>query len=380
MIVLPNNTSYIKVTSNNANPKAKKCNLINTFYTKSETYNKSEVNHLVSASSYWKDKKLWWCGTSIPYGTGGSNNYPYIVGQNLGCTINNVSMAGSMCRANVRTGDYDGANIINITRALSMTLEEVENFIDNYDSIKDNLTGNVPQTKEEFIAQGYAANMRNATFETKLLPYLNGTRPMPDLFVIDHGHNDFKYKLADNSSDIGLEPTRENITNGTLAEDTFMTANNNAKLAAFLGSLENIQSAKLDEFVCSLNRNCFEGAINFIVTLILKYNPKARIVFISNYENKNGNYPDYAPLIDAQKVNAESWAFPLCEVYKYLGYSNHIIPGTKNIYAGSGYSFAYDVNVFKVYCPDTVHPHSDPTGDADNIYAGVLTEFIKTCR
>lgn len=380
MIVLPENTSYIKVTDDSTEPKAKKDALVTDFYTKSETYNKTEVNDLVGASSYWKNKKLWWCGTSIPYGTGGANNYPYIVGQNLGCSINNVSMAGSMCRANVRTGNYDGANITNITRALSMTLEEVETFIENYDSIKGNLTGDVPQTKEEFIAQGHAANMRNATFETKLLPYLNGTYPMPDLFVIDHGHNDFKYTLQDDSSDIGLEPTRENITNGVLAEDTFMTANNNAKLASFLGSLDNIQSTKLDEFVCSLNRNCFEGAINFIITLILKYNPKARIVFVSNYEYENGNYPSYAPLINAQKANADSWAFPLCEVYKYLGYSNHIIPGTKNLYAESGYPFTYDVNVFKVYCPDTVHPHSDPTGDADNIYAGVISEFIKTCR
>ena len=37
---------------------------------------------------------------------------------------------------------------------------------------------------------------------------------MPDLFVIDHGHNDWKYRDANGNIDIELEPTVENIKNG----------------------------------------------------------------------------------------------------------------------------------------------------------------------
>ena len=280
-----------------------------------------------------------------------------------------------MCRANVRTGDYHGAVYENITSALCMTKAEIDSFISNYATLQPYLV-NAPAE----MSTAYINKMMAASFEDRLLPYLNGTYDMPDLFVIDHGHNDFKYKLPNYSSDINLEPTRANIKAGTLAEDTYMTGNNNEKLLSFFDSLDDIAPAKLDDFICSLNRNCYIGAVNFIVTLILHYNPKARIAFISNYEYEHGDNPTYAPLIVAQETNAASWAFPLCEVYKYLGFSNHIIPGTKNIYSSYGRTFPEDIDVFKIYCPDGVHPHSDPTGDANRIYAGILTEFIKTIR
>jgi len=48
----------------------------------------------------------------------------------------NTAVGGSMCRANVRTGDYNGANINNITSSLSMTLAEAESFITNYDTLR----------------------------------------------------------------------------------------------------------------------------------------------------------------------------------------------------------------------------------------------------
>lgn len=334
----------------------------------------------------WQGKKLWWCGTSIPAGsdfTLGSDftiagNYPKEVGLLLSASVENVAEGGSMCRANVRTGDYQGANYANITSALSMTLEEVESFIANYDTIKSKLDA-APTS----MTDAYKQRMREASFEVKLLPYLDGRKPMPDLFVIDHGHNDYKYKMPDNSSDITLEPTLANISEGILAEDSFMTGNNNAKLESFFGSLANIPSAKKASFIASVNRNCYIGAINFIVTLILKYNPHARIMFVSNYEYQHGDNPGYAPLILAQQNISGSWAFPLCEVWKSLGYSNHIIPGSK-----SWFNTKYpnvtpattDISVFRAYCPDMVHPHSDTTGDANLIYSVILSEFIKTIR
>lgn len=227
--------------------------------------------------------------------------------------------------------------------------------------------------------------------------------------MIDHSHNDFKYKLSNGDSDIKLEPTVANINSGELAEDSYMTDNNYERLAYFLGFYDDSDNTKGDgnkliqrigtsnmaAFVASLNRNCYIGAINFIMTIILSRNPKSRFVFISNYEYKNGGVKSYAPLIDAQQMLAESWAFPICEIYKYLGFSNHIIPHTKeyfeNLYKDTPeaqiptYVKNYinsnvDTNAFRVYNHDAVHPHSDISGDANTIYAGIITEFIKTCR
>lgn len=367
LITLPANSKTLFVMNeHNRSYGANKADKVKNFYTKAEAQ-----ALFGGTSNYWKNKKIWWCGTSIPAG-----GYPQIVGTNLGAEVTNKAVGGSMCRANVRTGDYVGANFENITSCLTMTKAEIESFITNYATIQPTLTGNAPET----LSASNLSRLRAASFEDRLVPYLDGTYDFPDLFVIDHGHNDFKYKMPDGTtSDITLEPTVSNISQGVLAEDTYMTANNNEKLESFFGSLSNIKPSDLAGFVASLNRNCYKGAINFIVTLILKYKPTARIVFISNYEDENGNHPAYAPLITAQEDNAKSWAFPLFDVYRKLGYSNHIVPGTKNLYAGS-YSYDYDMDVFNVYCPDGVHPHSQPDGISNEIYAGLLAEFLKTCR
>lgn len=381
---VPSNTAKIKVTSYYTDEPELYIGSVSSLEDIKTELEKKIDNFVQSSdSNYWNGKTIWWCGTSIPAGSDATlgseetiaGNYPTQVGNNLNATVINKAVGGSMCRANVRTGDYNGANFSNITSCLSMTKEEIEDFIANYDSIKSKLTGGATDS----LNQSYLNRLRAASFEDRLLPYLNGTYPMPDLFVIDHGHNDWKYNL-NGQSDITLEPTRTNITKGDLAEDTYMTANSNEKLAFFFGNLDNINPSDLDNFICSVNRNCYIGSVNFIITLILRYNPKARIVIISNYEYENGGNPSYAPLIKAQESIANSWAFPLCEVYKYLGFSSHIIPGTKDYWEEEGHIYDYDINVFTIYNPDRAHPHSDVSGDANKVYAGVISEFIKTCR
>lgn len=342
------------------------------------------IEHIIK--NYWTGKRIWWCGTSIPKGKDDklgadetvAGNYPTQVGHLLGANVFNEAEGSSMCRANVRTGDYNGANINNITSALTMTNAEAEAFIANYDTLRQ-LSGNTdwPIT----LSDSYKESLRAASFENRLLPYLDGTLPMPDLFVIDHGHNDWKYTLSGGQTDITLEPIVANI-GGELAEDTYMTDNDNENLESFFGSLDNIPSAKKAEFIASVNRNCFIGAVNFIITLILRYNPHARIMFVSNYEKDNGEWRQMSAVITAQNYLATSWAFPICEVYKYLGFSNHIIPSSK-AWFNTTYSpreSSTDINVFRAYNPDLVHPHSDTTGTAIDVYAGVLAEFIKTCR
>lgn len=384
---------------------------------KTKNFNSAEIG----VDNYWKGKSIWWCGTSIPAGsdaTLGSEEtiagmYPKQVGVNLSATVLNEAVGGSMCRANVRTGDYNGVNPSNLTSCLSRTKAEIEDLITNYDTYKA-LSGNTSWPSS--LSTSDINRLRSSSFEDKLLPYLVGEvttkNPkglIPDLFVIDHGHNDFKYKLANDTTDIELEPTVENITNNILAEDTYMTANNYERLAYFLnirdannpnvgdGSklIQRVGNDNIASFAASLNRNCYIGAINFIVTVILCWKPKARFVFVSNYEYENGHWKLYAPLIDAQESIAKSWAFPLCEVYKYLGFSDHIVPTAKEYFqvlyadtppakipsaATNCINNNVGCNVFQLYNQDNVHPHSDISGDANKVYAGVLSEFIKTCR
>ena len=328
-------------------------------------------------TNYWTGKTIWWCGTSIP--AGGS---PELVGEMLGAEVINTAVGGSMCRANVRTGDYNGVNISNITSSLSMTLEEAESFVNNYDSIRTlDKNGNLPAE----LGESHKTRLRNGSFEVKILPYLNGTNPMPDLWVIDHGHNDWKYRDSKGKIDIALLPTRENIDSGELAEDTYMTETIDgvpyARLQRYLGSFENIDPSKLDDFVCSLNRNCYYGALNFIVTLVMVHNPRARFMMIGNYSNETSGETGYAPLVPAQKAWAADWCFPFCDIASCLGTSLHIIPGTNDYNCENhNVDFDYDNDVFHIYCPDGVHPGSDKSDSTLNIYAGIISEFIKQHR
>ena len=329
---------------------------------------------LENANNYWTGKSIWWCGTSIPAG-----GYPLLVGKELGATVYQEAVGGSMCRANVSTGDYNGANISNITSSLSMTLEEANAFIANYDALRSlSKNSSWPTALDESQKKRIVAG----SFEQKLLPYLNGTKPMPDLFVIDHGHNDWKYRDVNGNIDIELEPTVENIRNGLLAEDTYMTANNYENLKKYFGNLSDFPQDKLEEFAASVNRNCFKGSVNFIITLILSHNPQARIVFISNYEYENGYSKSYRNVIDAQVSLAKDWCFPIFEIYKYLGYSDKIIPGSRDYMTElyPNYTFDQDVTVYEIYNVDKVHPSSDTTGRANEIYAGLIASFLKSVR
>ena len=44
------------------------------------------------------------------------------------------------------------------------------------------------------------------------------------------------------------------------------------------------------------------------------------------------------------------------------------------------YTFDRDVTVYEIYNVDKVHPSSDTTGWANEIYAGLIAEFLKTVR
>lgn len=323
----------------------------------------------------WKGKRIWWCGTSIPAGKDPtySKSYPQLVGEYLGATVYNESLGSSMCRANVRTGDYVNAYAINIMYALTQTLEEKENIINNWDTLKQVMTS---VSGYETLTDAMKAEMRRASFDNRLVPYLDGTNPMPDLFVFDHGHNDWKqvYSMPnpDGSGtipDIELKPTAANISNGLLAQDAFMVANNNAKLVSYYGGLSTIPQSVRNEFIASVNRNCFIGAVNFLCTLILHKNPRARIVFIGNLDNW-----ERAEVWKAQEAIAQSWEFPIVKMWEYTGFSGHYIPGTEHFWSTSG-TMAQTMK--QIYCRDGIHPGTDTTGVTVDMYARIIANALK---
>ena len=235
-----------------------------------------------TSPSLWAGRNMLWLGTSIPAGRdpeageGTGSTYPALVRTLLGATGTNEARGASCVRINSSTGEYTGMKFTHFLRALTRTQAECEDIITNW----ANYSGYY--SAHETLTTGEIAALRSHSFEQILLPYLNGTEDMPDLFVIDHGHNDVNPRGVDGLSDLWIEPTPEMIQSGILAEDTYMTANNYANLKT---ALNNDLSGITDKaaFAASLNRNCFKGAMNFLITVILTYNPYARIIIVGDY-------------------------------------------------------------------------------------------------
>jgi hypothetical protein len=224
-----------------------------------------------------------WMGTSIPAGSdpdagsGTGSTYPALVASQLGATVTNKARGSSCVRINASTGEYTGMIFSHFVRALSRTVAECDLIAADWANIYTKIA-NAPST----LSADDLATMKSHSFENLLVPYLDGTNEMPDLFVIDHGHNDVRPKGIDGENDLWISPSLEMISKGILADDEYMTANSFANLKTALG---NDLSAVGDvgAFAATLNRNCFKGAVNFIITIILRHNPYARIVVVSDY-------------------------------------------------------------------------------------------------
>ena len=248
-----------------------------------------------SSPSYWAGKSLLWMGTSIPAGSdpeagdGDGATYPALVATQLGATTINIARGSSMMRVKSSTGLYDGIPLSHFLRSLTRMNSEATDLAENWDDIKSNFGSSVPSSLYDYVPDGHGGYedytyhdiMQRNSFENLLLPYLDGTNTAPDAIVIDHGHNDIANGI-DGNKDFWVHPSQESIASGLLAEDTWMTANNYANLKLALDDdLSGITD--LPAFAASLNRNCFIGAANFLITLILRHKPYMRIIFVSDY-------------------------------------------------------------------------------------------------
>ena len=108
------------------------------------------------------------------------------------------------------------------------------------------------------------------------------------------------------------------------------------------------------------DKNHFIGAMNFLIKLIYEDNPRARIALIGHYENDRSE-----KVSEAQKIIAEYWDIPLIRTWELMGWSQKVINGK---------------TLTQHWMPDDLHPHSDESGQALQLYTDVLTPYINNLR
>lgn len=378
-----------------------------------------------------KGKKNVWLGTSIP--AGGKNgievadSYPVYIGEMLDTTVYNEAVGSSClhCKNKNRISERNPygfvENFEGVSRCLTNTLNEMEWIIAHYNDT-DVFTKNVPSTlldkDKEFI--------RSCSYEKKINKYLTENN-FPDLWIIDHGHNDtisdaqelqyepmkmpweaktgfyqkgvLKTSVGKHLIEIDVDGFDMVYLSGVfnVGYDIYDIIDADGKVKKFeyantTKTVENLEidcqgaskvafsteSDKLETVIIKAksteNLYCYQGAFDFIVKKIKEFNQKAEIYMIGEYENQ------LRPAISNYQIKtSERWSFPLFKAWNMYGWSQKKIKCTgywsDGIWVEDG--IERETTFLNRWLPDTIHPHSDKSGEALWYMAKYISAWLK---
>ena len=139
-----------------------------------------------------------WVGTSIPAGNvvdGVPNNYPQMVADALGFNLYNNSIGASFVTFYPNNGyvndeSYNWQKKADIKEyvgyCLSATKQQVE---DKFRPILQRIKSN-DSTMTDADIEHYIGVWKWASYEDRIIPYIDGTKASCDTVIIDHGYND----------------------------------------------------------------------------------------------------------------------------------------------------------------------------------------------
>ena len=341
------------------------------------TTNKTIVERIETVENYTVPdarSKVLWIGTSIPAGdiqhgnngtsqsittNLGSNNYPKMVADALGFTLyNNARGSSFLC---FYPSSEDGTD----KWASASDWQEYSSEV--YKGYS--LSASFAQVDEKFGPNGLNCpqwlinNFKSYSYESLVIPYIDGTLANCDTVVIDHGYNDRSVILNEASWHPGDGETQFKVGSGRnwllKLQDPFETT-----LEAetyFQGKWWN------DESVSS--KKHYMSALIFLAKKIWAVNPRIKIIIGNYFASKSNTFgaefgnDRLAEFVNLANSACASWLRVNCvDVWKHTGLYN------RNLAAG---------NDFQLFCPDGVHPHSDSTGRSNKIIAGIYINAIR---
>ena len=304
------------------------------------------------------DQKILWIGTSIPCGNG-DNSYPRMIAKATGCEIVNNAVGGSFVSYPIY-GTGPGAGIeqtwnkvkdaedgLPYTMCLSSTYADVDA---RYRSILERIAKNSYSTVAEQTAavEGTLDLFKSFSYESLIIPYINGEKDNCTTIVIDHGFND---RLNITWECLGYPEPDGSLPSGLTWMEVLRTGN-----ATY-------------QDVFNMGKQSYIQGLSFVIEECKKVNPNINII-IGNYFATTGPYfgRDFAAIggdkccelmLKANEAVAYKYGLETVNVYKFTGLD---IPG----------NYTYFMN----YCPDEIHPASDPSGYLNNIISSVyINEF-----
>ena len=310
--------------------------------------------------------KVLWIGTSIPAGdiqhgdTGttnlGSNNYPKMVADALGFTLyNNARGSSFVCF-------YPSSEDGTAAWAGKDWSEYSSEVWKGY-----SLSASHAQIDEKFQPLGVPEWLINSfkrySYESLIIPYIDGTIASCDTVVIDHGYNDRSVIINEASWHPGDGETQFAAGSGRQWLEDLCDPLDSKMVSEtyFQGKWCN------DESVSS--KKHYIAAMIFLVKKIWAVNPRIKIIIGNYFATKSNVFSAefgsdrLGEFVCLANTAIASWLRVNCvEVWKHTGIYNRNLP------AGNDY---------QLFCPDGVHPHSDSTGHSNKIIAGVYINAIR---
>ena len=336
-----------------------------------------------------------WLGTSIPSGDINidpqqNNTYPRMVADALGFDLYNMAKAGSFVawypQAPAWTTSAQVAAEFATAYSLSATRQEIYN---KYYNVLETIRQN--EGLSTTWRDDYLNDFMDSSFETRIIPYIDGTIAKCDGVVIDHGFNDRgnifnvcnQHVTADKDSisvwgpGSGADGVEYPVIGGNAGWWwlTHLADNRYYDGEVYMNTVYAVANGLAGSDTGGMRGEYF-GAMAYIIAKIQQVDPRIRIV-IGNYfsqdygsalgDGMNSFQTKY--ILQANQSIADYYGFPCVNVYKHTGLRNRTIRKPDGTTISDMYWF----------CPDGVHPSSDTTGLSNTIIASAYIAQIKGC-
>lgn len=311
------------------------------------------------------DEKILWIGTSIPAGSG-ENNYPKMVSDKTGLYIRNNSIGGSFVAYHTYDPEKAWADktIEELEQeiahgyCLSATHEEIEAKFLPYLNANKNIT---EDKRNEWIN-----TFKNCSYQSLILPYIDGTRDNCTVIVLDHGFNDYNNILHECLLNNDFDGNPDNF-NKVVAESTSAGYNWIKSLAEDKNPIY-----KDYEGTFKMGKKSYFQAMEFVINECRKVNPDIKFIIGNYFARKtphliNNFGPIYGNLctellLYANEAVANIHGFDIVNVYKYTGLDNN-----------KDANFEYN---FVLFANDYIHPSSNGNTMSNKIIANAYAEEL----
>ena len=336
-----------------------------------------------------------WLGTSIASGDISidpqqNNTYPKMVADALGFELYNMAKAGSVVSWYPATPSWTTSAQVAAEFATAYCLSATRQEIyDKYYTVLETIRRN--EGLSTTWRDDYLNDFMDSSYETRIIPYIDGTIAKCDGVVIDHGFNDRgnifnvcnQHITADKDSisvwgpGSGADGVEYPVIGGNagwywlthLADGRYYDGE------VYMNTVYAVANGLAGNDTGGMRGEYF-GAMAYIIAKIQQVDPRIRIV-IGNYfsqdygsalgDGMNSFQTKY--ILQANQSIADYYGFPCVNVYKHTGLRNRTIRKPDGTYISDMYWF----------CPDGVHPSSDTTGLSNSIIASAYVSQIKGC-